>query len=207
MTDPRPSSTAAYGFLFKPSTLWPPPPLEFQERADKSTSIPGLKHAAEALQEKKSQHKGPAFLPHRRAGKKGEELARDVESLPGGDPQKAEGSTKDPGHEQAKGEVGETLRVKVDGEEVEVRDQIQLYATNEQVRSGRLAPCDRSALTSRRRSQLVYPFVSPIWQPSLGGLPPLYIMCGDKEVLRDEIIYVRCDPALRAPLAPAHLPW
>lgn len=61
------------------------------------------------------------------------------------------------------------MKVKVDGKEVELVDQIQLYATNE---------------------QLVYPFVSPIWQPSLGGLPPLYVMAGDKEVLRDEIIYV-----------------
>lgn len=128
------SSIAAYGFLFKPSTLWPPPPPDFQERADKSTSIPGLKHAAETLQAKKSK-KGSGFLPLHRAGKKGEELAKDVESLPGGDPQKAEGSMRESGHEQSKGEVGKTLKVKIDGEEVEVVDQIQLYATNEQVSS------------------------------------------------------------------------
>ena len=37
--------------------------------------------------------------------------------------------------------------------------------------------------------QLSHPLVSPALQPSLAGLPPLYIMCGDGEVLRDEIVY------------------
>lgn len=38
--------------------------------------------------------------------------------------------------------------------------------------------------------QLSHPLVSPILQGSLGNLPPLYIMAGDGEVLRDEIIYL-----------------
>lgn len=53
---------------------------------------------------------------------------------------------------------------------------------------------EERAETDAVRLQLVYPFVSPLWQPSLGGLPPLYIMGGDKEVLRDEIIYVSRTP-------------
>ena len=32
--------------------------------------------------------------------------------------------------------------------------------------------------------------VSPILQGSLGGLPPLYVIAGDAEVLRDEAIYL-----------------
>jgi len=32
--------------------------------------------------------------------------------------------------------------------------------------------------------------VSPILQGSLGNLPPLYIIAGDGEVLRDEIMYL-----------------
>lgn len=40
--------------------------------------------------------------------------------------------------------------------------------------------------------------MSPIWQPSLGGLPPLYIQAGDKEVLRDEIVFVRARPPSRS---------
>jgi len=48
-------------------------------------------------------------------------------------------------------------------------DQIQLYAAN---------------------SQLTHPLCSPVLHGSLGGLPPLYILCGDGEVLRDEILYL-----------------
>ena len=52
---------------------------------------------------------------------------------------------------------------------IELRQQIQLYATN---------------------AQLYHPLCSPILQGSLGGLPPLYILAGNSEVLRDEIIYL-----------------
>ncbi|KAG2156229.1 hypothetical protein DEU56DRAFT_936926 [Suillus clintonianus] len=52
---------------------------------------------------------------------------------------------------------------------LEVRSQIQHYATTE---------------------QLSHPLVSPVLQASLGNLCPLYILAGDGEVLRDEIIYL-----------------
>nr|GAT59993.1 lipase/esterase [Mycena chlorophos] len=52
---------------------------------------------------------------------------------------------------------------------LELHSQIQLYATNE---------------------QLTHPLVSPVLQGSLGNLPPLYIIAGDGEVLRDEIVYL-----------------
>lgn len=37
---------------------------------------------------------------------------------------------------------------------------------------------------------LTHPLVSPAMQPTLGGLPPLLIMVGGGEILRDEQIYV-----------------
>ncbi len=37
---------------------------------------------------------------------------------------------------------------------------------------------------------LSHPLVSPIMQPTLGGLPPLLIMVGGGEILRDEQIYL-----------------
>jgi acetyl esterase/lipase len=37
---------------------------------------------------------------------------------------------------------------------------------------------------------LSHPLVSPIMQPSLGGLPPLLVMVGGGEILRDEQIYL-----------------
>jgi acetyl esterase/lipase len=40
-----------------------------------------------------------------------------------------------------------------------------------------------------RNHQLTHPLVSPALG-YLGGLPPLFVLASDKEVLRDEIIYV-----------------
>jgi hypothetical protein len=60
------------------------------------------------------------------------------------------------------------MRLTVQGEPVEIDTQVQIYATN---------------------AQLCHPFVSPVLA-YLGGLCPLYVECGDNEVLRDEIIYL-----------------
>jgi len=60
------------------------------------------------------------------------------------------------------------MKLEVKDKTVLIDTQIQLYATN---------------------AQLTHPWVSPILG-YLGGLPPLLIIAGDKEVLRDEIIYM-----------------
>lgn len=52
---------------------------------------------------------------------------------------------------------------------MEIKDQIQMYASNQLIS---------------------HPLVSPILQPSLGGLPPLLILTGGGEMLRDEQIYL-----------------
>src|SRR5690606_1112569 len=49
---------------------------------------------------------------------------------------------------------------------------------------------------------LSHPLVSPVLQPTLGGLPPLLIMVGGAEMLRDEQIFLahKCaNPAKYAP--------
>ena len=38
--------------------------------------------------------------------------------------------------------------------------------------------------------QLTHPLVSPVLQGSLGNLCPLYVIAGNNECLRDEIIYL-----------------
>ena len=63
----------------------------------------------------------------------------------------------------------DNLSITVDGRLVEIRDQIQMYTTNQ---------------------LLSHPLVSPVLQPSLGGLPPLLIMTGGGEMLRDEQIFL-----------------
>ena len=62
-----------------------------------------------------------------------------------------------------------SLSIELDGKLIEIKDQIQLYASNELIS---------------------HPLVSPALQPSLGGLPPLLILTGGGEILRDEQIYV-----------------
>ncbi|KAK2736902.1 hypothetical protein FQN57_000505 [Myotisia sp. PD_48] len=65
--------------------------------------------------------------------------------------------------------LGQLLRVDIDGAIVELKDQIHMYTTNQ---------------------LLSHPLVSPAVQPSLGGLPPLLIIAGGGEALRDEQIYI-----------------
>ncbi|KAK2595440.1 hypothetical protein QQS21_006850 [Conoideocrella luteorostrata] len=73
------------------------------------------------------------------------------------------------------------LSVTVDGKPLTIKDQIQMYTTN---------------------ALLNHPLVSPVMQTTLGGLPPLLIMVGGGEILRDEQIYLahKCaDPAKYSP--------
>lgn len=67
-----------------------------------------------------------------------------------------------------KAEAG-SVSINVDGKTIEIKDQIHMYTTN------RL---------------LSHPLVSPALQPSLGGLPPLLVLTGGGEMLRDEQIYL-----------------
>ncbi|GMK53465.1 hypothetical protein CspeluHIS016_0100510 [Cutaneotrichosporon spelunceum] len=77
---------------------------------------------------------------------------------------------------------GDGIKVDLDGREVTVDDQIQLYCPN---------------------TLLTHPLVSPINNGSLGGLCPLYISAGGAEVLRDEIIYVAHKASHPTQYAPA----
>jgi acetyl esterase/lipase len=64
---------------------------------------------------------------------------------------------------------GHNLSIMIEGKLVEVKDQIHMYTSNQLIS---------------------HPLVSPILQPSLGGLPPLLILTGGGEMLRDEQIYL-----------------
>ena len=65
--------------------------------------------------------------------------------------------------------AGHDLSIMLDGKLITIEDQIQMYTTNQLIS---------------------HPLVSPVLQPSLGGLPPLLIMTGGGEILRDEQIYL-----------------
>ncbi|KAL8716757.1 MAG: hypothetical protein Q9225_005936 [Loekoesia sp. 1 TL-2023] len=81
---------------------------------------------------------------------------------------------------------GHNLSIMLDGKLVTIKDQIQMYTTNQ---------------------LLSHPLVSPVLQPSLGGLPPLLIQTGGGEILRDEQIYLAhkaANPA-KYPLGEAYI--
>ncbi|KAF9239553.1 CAZyme family CE10 [Penicillium roqueforti] len=63
----------------------------------------------------------------------------------------------------------DNIHVALGGKTVELKDQIQFYTTNQ---------------------LMSHPLVSPVLQPSLGGLPPLQILSGGGETLRDEQFYI-----------------
>ncbi|RJE25900.1 Lipase esterase family protein [Aspergillus sclerotialis] len=76
----------------------------------------------------------------------------------------------------------ESITVNLDGKMVEIKDQIQMYATNQ---------------------LLTHPLVSPVLQPSLGGLPPLFVLSGGAEMLRDEQFYLAHKAANPTAYAPS----
>ncbi|RMD43404.1 hypothetical protein DV735_g1723, partial [Chaetothyriales sp. CBS 134920] len=61
------------------------------------------------------------------------------------------------------------LSVEDNGVVIQLKDQTQMYTTNQ---------------------LLSHPLVSPVLQPSLGGLPPLLVLTGGGELIRDEQIYL-----------------
>lgn len=94
-----------------------------------------------------------------------------------------------PGYSELRSNISshiKNLTIELDDEVVVIKDQIHMYTTNQ---------------------LLSHPLVSPVLQPSLGGLPPLLIVTGGGEVLRDEQIYLAhkaANPA-RYPPSDAHL--
>lgn len=91
-----------------------------------------------------------------------------AEQSEGGNGDGAEGGEGVPTIKDVK-EKTHRLSLVIDGQHIEIKEQIQMYTTNE---------------------LLAHPLVSPVMQPTLGGLPPLLIMVGGGEILRDEQIYL-----------------
>ena len=82
--------------------------------------------------------------------------------------------------------IAPLLTVGINGEEVVIREQIQVCRFSGRVSS----PLANGAKLYTTNELLTHPLVSPVMQPTLGGLPPLLVMVGGGETLRDEQIYV-----------------
>ena len=169
----------SHGFMQRPSLSWPPP------NADDLLDI--TKHAIE----KKAEHELPRRSTHQERHDAAEEAVRGF-SIEGVDDAEKKhlknAGREDPRDTPRSPFPGENrnLSILIDDKVVEIKDQIQMYATNQLIS---------------------HPLVSPVLQPTLGGLPPLLIMTGGGEVLRDEQIYLAhkaADP-MRYPPSEAYL--
>jgi len=145
--------------LHKPSLLWPPPANDISNRVRS-----GLRKSISDVLHRRSKS-GPSRIPQ--AARPIHPDSTTPKILPTESGPINVGSTAslplpgDPGAEQ-------TISLHTsDGEVIEVTQQVQLYAPN---------------------SLLKHPLVSPALS-CLGGLPPLMFIAGEREVLRDEIIY------------------
>ncbi|CAL1701139.1 unnamed protein product [Somion occarium] len=179
-----------HGFIHKPSTLWPieAVPQEGRARVIPTQTNPPPKpgHAdvlrpsderlGEQVEQRMQASQGEALIAHA-----GELTEKDVKTQAEMH-NETNGGTIRPERPPQKQSTSESeclafwepkppkvLMNDPNDRPLELRSQIQLYATNE---------------------QLTHPLVSPILQGSLGNLCPLYIIAGDGECLRDEIIYV-----------------
>lgn len=167
-----------HGFMHRPSQAWPPP------NADDLVSI------YKAAEEKKT-----ADTTKKNSVPGKDQLADEKTAVHGFTVRRSSGEKVDhtyPGlhvnlepaqEEHIRTGKADTLVVPMqDNTVVEIKDQIQMYCPNQ---------------------MLSHPLVSPILQPSLGGLPPLLILTGGGELLRDEQIYLAhkaADPAAYPPM-------
>ncbi|KAK6534999.1 hypothetical protein TWF281_006297 [Arthrobotrys megalospora] len=144
----------AHGFLHKSSAAWPPPTDEDIEKAIVETQTNGTAEGSLTANIKEQLKSiGPS--------KELKQEAQGFDVIPPTTPTDRRKSTA------AIPKKG-VISILIEGHEVRIKDQIQLYTTNE---------------------LLSHPLVSPVVQGSLGGLPPMMVLVGGSEVLRDEQIY------------------
>lgn len=150
----------AHGFHHRPSASWPPPNsddmLAMEEEIVRKLAHQQVGAIPEQTEEDAVQ--GFHVDHHPDAGTQNDSAATGTATNDGTGP--AANTVPGAGHD---------LSIMIDGNLVEIKDQIQMYAHN---------------------SLISHPLVSPILEPSLGGLPPMLIMVGGGEMLRDEQIYV-----------------
>ncbi|KAK6350434.1 hypothetical protein TWF718_003626 [Orbilia javanica] len=151
----------AHGFLHKSSPAWPPPTEEDIEKAlAAANEISQTGGAAETTSSLTANIREQLRSSISRSKDRKEE-SQGFDIIPPSTPTLRKRSSV------AAPKKG-VISILIEGHEVRIKDQIQLYTTNE---------------------LLSHPLVSPVLQGSLGGLPPMMVLVGGSEVLRDEQIY------------------
>ncbi|OKL61444.1 hypothetical protein UA08_03271 [Talaromyces atroroseus] len=171
-----------HGFMHRPSRGWPPPnseDLAFIYKTANENKSPAKKHNHDQSSNQNSETVNDRDQQTAIQGfvVKEQDTEGAKHTYPGLQSGIERVETADFGTSQA-----DTLVVPMPNNTVvEIKDQIQMYAPNQ---------------------MLSHPLVSPVLQPSLGGLPPLLILTGGGELLRDEQIYLAhkaADPAAYLP--------
>ena len=139
----------SHGFLQRPSISWPPPTADDMEAIARGAvgklvdaDLPRKSTQQERVEANEAATQGFAVKDMSNKDKFArtpDEHERPGKKIPG------------PGH---------NLSIMIDNKMVEIKDQIQMYTTNQLIS---------------------HPLVSPVMQPSLGGLPPLLILTGGGE--------------------------
>lgn len=156
----------AHGFLHRPSAAWPPPNAhEQQERAALAMKVVARdivpdEANGEVRYQTTDEADGGSSLDQTHA------LANNHPFGQSGSLGGTSGVENDPSNTMPR---GHDLSVIIDDKTMEIHDQIHLYTTNQMIS---------------------HPLVSPVLTPILAGLPPLLIMTGGGELLRDEQIYL-----------------
>ena len=141
-----------HGFIQRPSIAWPPPNEDDMEEISKGA----VNKLVQASMPRKSTHQ--ERLDASEAATQGFSVHQngDHDAFANSDnPAGTEGAGERPGNTIPG--PGHKLSIMIDEKMVEIKDQIQMYTTNQLI---------------------AHPLVSPAMQPSLGGLPPLLILTG-----------------------------
>ena len=155
----------AHGFLQRPSPAWPPPNADDIEHI----ALHAIeKVVGDGMPRKSSQHERHKAQQDAVRGFSEEHDPKHLNPIQNtNNPAGSKGAGERPGN-TIPGPAHD-LSIMIDGKLVYIKDQIQMYATNQLIS---------------------HPLVSPVLSPSLGGLPPLLILTGGGELLRDEQIYL-----------------
>ncbi|KAF7950269.1 hypothetical protein EAE96_007558 [Botrytis aclada] len=149
-----------HGFHHRPSPAWPPPNADDLADIERGVSNNASKKERKATSKQSEKDAVRGFTSDANPSPQTHNNAAATEPLSNKDEGPLASSVPKPGYD---------LSVMIDGKLVVIKDQIQMYTTNQ---------------------LLAHPLVSPVLQTSLGGLPPLLVLTGGGEMLRDEQIYV-----------------
>ena len=143
----------SHGFLQRPSMAWPPPTADDMEAIAKG-AVNKLVQAdlpRKSTQQERQDASQAATQGFTVKDENGYQDPKENKNNPAG----TAGAGERPG-DTVPGS-GHNLSIMIDKKLVEIKDQIQMYTTNQLIS---------------------HPLVSPVMQPSLGGLPPLLILTG-----------------------------